>query len=184
MRYTKYLSFIHVWILNLCLNLYPFFVIDPFFDNQSHIGNQMGHPIYLILWAISSAWGFYYLSKVIWDKTNFPYPGFFHTLICILMVLSCIIPYSLDQSSWINDLHIWMAIASVTCFIMEWLYYFYWKGNLDRYERFLLFVFMFCAFLLLFPGHITSSAETAFSCLVNMVLYILAFLHKRDTIKP
>lgn len=69
----KSLTYIHVYLIQTILNILPFFWIDVFYDNQTYIGNQLNHPIYLFLWALSSAFGFYYYSKKIWEKQNVKY---------------------------------------------------------------------------------------------------------------
>ena len=51
----KSLTYIHVYLIQTILNILPFFWIDVFYDNQTYIGNQLNHPIYLFLWALSSA---------------------------------------------------------------------------------------------------------------------------------
>lgn len=43
----KSLTYIHVYLIQTILNILPFFWIDVFYDNQTYIGNQLNHPIYL-----------------------------------------------------------------------------------------------------------------------------------------
>ena len=90
----KSLTYIHVYLIQTILNILPFFWIDVFYDNQTYIGNQLNHPIYLFLWALSSAFGFYYYSKKIWEKQNVKYNKKNHALICLGMILSSSIPYN------------------------------------------------------------------------------------------
>lgn len=182
MKFKKYLFFIHIWVLNPILNILPWFWIDIFYDNQSHIGNAMHHPLYLFLWAISSAWGFYKMSILYWQKRKFSYVSILHRFLCIGMPVSCLIPYQLQNAGWLNDLHIWLAIGCVGGFIVEWLYYFYKQMLLISYEKILVLVFVFCTFLLFVPGHITSAAQTSFSLLVNITLYQLVFSDNHDKI--
>lgn len=184
MNFIKIMALIHCYGINLILNIFPFFMIDIFYDNMSYIGNELHHPIYLLLWSMSSALGFYFLSLKIWKKTSIPMPTKFHTVFCLGMVLSCLIPYSAEGFVILNDLHVWIAIICVAGFIGEWLWYFYWRVPLSFWEKILLFVLAICVLLLLIPGHITASTEIAFSALVQLVLYQLAFSHKHATIKP
>ena len=67
----KFLTYIHVYLIQTILNFLPFFWIDVFYDNQTYIGNQLHHPIYLFLWAFSSAIGFYYYSKDTLNKLGY-----------------------------------------------------------------------------------------------------------------
>ena len=73
MKFKKSYVYLHFLIINPLLNILPFFWIDVSYDNQSYIGNQLGHTIYLVLWAISSALGFYFYSKHIWNKYRIYY---------------------------------------------------------------------------------------------------------------
>lgn len=182
MKWNKLLIFIHIWILNPILNLYPFFQIDIFYDNQSHIGNALHQPLYLLLWAASSAAGFWYLSIQIWKNKHYPFSMSLHSLLCTGMFISCIIPYVKEGPVWLNDLHVWIAILCVGGFIAEWCKVFWYRSLYSFFEKSLLLIFIFCAFLLLAPGHITSSAEISFSFLVNANLYLLAFSGNHDKI--
>ena len=104
----KSLTYIHVYLIQTILNILPFFWIDVFYDNQTYIGNQLNHPIYLFLWALSSAFGFYYYSKKIWEKQNVKYNKKNHALICLGMILSSSIPY--NNITILKDLHVWLSI--------------------------------------------------------------------------
>ena len=117
----KSLTYIHVYLIQTILNILPFFWIDVFYDNQTYIGNQLNHPIYLFLWALSSAFGFYYYSKKIWEKQNVKYNKKNHALICLGMILSSSIPY--NNITILKDLHVWLSILFVASFIMEWFFY-------------------------------------------------------------
>lgn len=171
-------------VLNPLINLLPFCWIDVFYDNLSYIGNTLGHPIYLILWACISAFGFYDLSLRCWQKTLFPFKKRLHQIICISMVLSCMIPYVPQSSVWIQDLHVWLAILSVGAFVLEWLSYFGWKKDLVFWEKVLLTSFAFSFLCLCIPGHITASTEISFSAFVNLILVNVAFSKRHATIEP
>lgn len=184
MTLFQIISLIHCYGINLFLNILPLFMIDIFYDNMSYIGNELSHPVYLCLWALSSSSGFYFLSRKIWKESSFYIHKKIHIIICLGMVFSCLIPYSTYGNTFINDLHIWIAILCVSGFIGEWIWYFYFKKNLTFWEKALLLVFGLCLLLLCIPGHITASVEITFSALVQVVLYQLAFSHKHATIEP
>ena len=48
----KFITYIHVYLIQTLLNALPFLWIDVFYDNQTYIGNQLHHPIYLFLWHV------------------------------------------------------------------------------------------------------------------------------------
>ena len=184
MNARKWIYFFLFCILNPLINLLPLYWIDIFYDNLSYIGNTLGHPVYLILWACLSAFGFYDLSLRCWQKTLFPYSKNLHRILCAGMVLSCMIPYAPQSAFWIQDLHVWIAILSVGAFVLEWLYYFGWKKDLVLWEKLLLASFVFSFLCLCIPGHITASTEISFSTLVNLILVNVAFSERHATIKP
>lgn len=165
----------YAYLLNPLINLPILFWIDPTYDNLSYIGNQLGHFFYLMLWALSSVFGLYFFSKQIWQQERISYNPIVHALICLGMPVSCLIPYSTSLPGWVNDLHIWLAIASVSLFIFEWVKTsFMPQYTTDRsYHRFLdrlliVFGICFCSFAVF--GHINGLCEMSFSVLVNILL--------------
>lgn len=165
---------LHAYVINPFLNFLPFFWVDIFYDNQTYIGNTLHKPIYLIMWGISSSIGFYIYSKKIWNHYNIHFHPFMHILSCLGMCISCVIPYSNLLPGWVNDLHIWLAIASVTCFIFEWLWHSIpqWKGGIDYQKNFKIFLYinLICLCITFAPGHITSICEITFSFFINFFL--------------
>ena len=163
----KFITYIHVYLIQTLLNALPFLWIDVFYDNQTYIGNQLHHLIYLFLWACSSAVGFYYYSKKIWKKYDISYNKKNHALICLGMILSCSIPY--NDITLFKDLHVWLSILFVAAFIVEWFLYIPISLNKNSTLFFIniglsfLFTFMF--------GHITSFCEIYFSFTTNILLH-------------
>ncbi len=164
----------HAWILNPLLNLFPIFWIDIFYDNQTYIGNTLDHPLYLILWSFSSALGFYFYSKKIWDSSHVPYPKKTFFFLCLGMCLSCWIPYSNQLPTWINDFHVWMAIICVSGFIYLWIRPFFFHSLFymmhQKQLHILYMIFFLCLCSMIAPGHITSLCEILFSFGVNAYL--------------
>ena len=109
----KFITYIHVYLIQVILNFLPFCWIDIFYDNQTYIGNQLHHPIYLFLWAFSSAIGFYYYSKKIWEKYNVNYNKKNHTLICLGMILEWFlyIPVHLNKNSILFFINIGLSFV-------------------------------------------------------------------------
>lgn len=163
----KSLTYIHVYLIQTILNILPFFWIDVFYDNQTYIGNQLNHPIYLFLWTLSSAFGFYYYSKKIWEKQNVKYNKKNHALICLGMILSSSIPY--NNITILKDLHVWLSILFVASFIMEW--FFYIPINLNK-NSILFFINTGLSFVFTFMfGHVTSFCEIYFSFTTTILLH-------------
>lgn len=164
---TKKLLFIHTFFIQTLLNILPFFWIDVFYDNQTYIGNQLHHPLYLFFWAASSAFGFYYYSKKIWEMYDISYHKKNHALIILGMILSCSIPY--NDITLFKDLHVWLSIFFVACFIVEWFVYV--PINLNK-NSILFFINLGLSLLFTFIfGHITGFCEIYFSFTMNILLH-------------
>ena len=170
------LTFIHAFIINPLLNLYPLMWLNIFHDNMTYAANTLHHPFYVILWAFSTALGCYYYSKRIWQAPFFKFQNIIHALLCAGMVITPFIPYSLTLPVQINDLHIWLGMVSVGGFIAEWFFYFILYGLPAFWDRIFLYTLIFCVTLAFLPGSITASAQLSFSLLVNMLLRI----HKKN----
>ena len=178
----KYLSLIHAYIVQIILNLIPFFWMDVFYDNMTHIGNALHHPIYLLLWASSTAAGLYTYSILIWNHYKIEYNKSLHFLICAGWILSCSIPYNDALPFWINDAHVWIAITSTVGFGLEWIYLYTKKESFIYSEiKTLLFVlqcvFAICFIALCLASHVNGFCEILFSVLVNIILVNFLFRH-------
>lgn len=185
MKFLKKLIFLHSYVIQTLLNIYPFFIINVFYDNQSAIGNEYGHYLYLLAWSASSAIGFYYYSKNIWNFYHIPYSLLLHRLICLCMFISCVIPYNSDNFFVINDLHIWIAILSVFLFILEWLKalttdIYFVNSEFKKNLHIIIVLFSICAVILFSLGHVTSIAEITFSWIIN--LYLAIWTIKKESV--
>ena len=164
----KILYMFHVFFIQILLNIYPFFVIDIFYDNQTYIGNQLHHPLYLLFWTLSSVFGFYFYSKKIWEFYQIPYSFKLHTISSLCMLTGTIIPY--NTNSIFNDLHVWLCILGVVLFLVEWFRYIPIHLNKNSIH-FFINIGLSLFFTLVF-GHITSFCEIYFSFTTNLLLYL------------
>lgn len=179
----KYLIVLYAYVLNPLLNLIPIAWIDIFYDNMTHVGNAMHHPYYLIAWATSTAVGLFVSSLLIWRKYKISYSLGLHFLLCSGWILSCCIPYSVDLPGWINDAHVWIAIACTIGFSLEWLILYTKKESFIYSEiktllYVLQFVFLICFGTLASAGHVNALCEMLYSISVNGVLaaFVLRFV--------
>lgn len=176
MKLQKNATFtLHAMVFNPILNIIPFFLVNVLYENQSHIGNALNHKLYLLAWALSSALGFYFYSKYIWDFYKIEYNKKIHLLSCGGMFLSCMIPYSKELSFFINDLHIWIAIISVCAFMYEWIKLYFDKTyfiskKFQKYFKYLTINWTICTLALAYIGHVSSLSEILFSLNTNIIL--------------
>ncbi len=172
------------FVFNPLINLPVFFWIDVSYENLSYIGTTLHHPLYLVLWAISSVFGLYFFSTAIWSAHSIPYRRWLHALFCIGMILSCLIPYSADMPGWINDLHVWIAIVCVSGFIFSWLktiLYSWLSSSFWILYKALLIIFALGFLAICFAGSINGLSEIIFSIGVNAILSLALFnLSKKD----
>ena len=171
----KFIYCIHAFVLQAILNILPFFMMDVYYDNMTHIGNTLHHPFFLLLWSASCAVGLYVYSILIWKKYKISYSKGLHFLICTGWIFSCIIPYSYDLPGWINDAHVWIAVASTVGFGLEWIYIHTKKESFIYSEiktllYFLDCVFILCIFILALAGHVNGLCEILFSFGINVIL--------------
>lgn len=166
------LIFFHAFLLNPLLNLIPCFWMDIFHDNMTYASNTLHHPFYVMLWAVSGAFGCYFYSNKIWKSPFFSHQAVIHALLCTGMIITAMIPYSLLLPTWINDLHVWLGMVSVGGFMAEWFYYFVLYGLHTRWDKCFLFVLGLVIVLAFLPGSITAAAQITFSVLVNLLLVI------------
>ena len=166
------LIFFHAFLLNPLLNLIPLFWMDIFHDNMTYAANTLHHPFYVMLWGLSGALGCYFYSKKIWKSEFFPYQTRIHALLCIGMIITTMIPYSLSLPVWINDLHVWIGMISVGGFMAEWFYCYLLYGLRTLRDRLFLFVLGLVIVLAFLPGSITAFAQMTFSVFVNLLLAV------------
>lgn len=171
----KYFKWVHILLIELLVNFMAFYYTDVFVYNQTYIGNVLGHPFYLCLWTISSIFGLYYYSKIIFDSCKLPYHSFLHALIHIGMTISIVFPYQDGLKNWTNNLHVWIAGICIIGFIIEWIYIFSKYYFIYQKECFIfLMILMISLFIMLVLDHITSICEIFFTYGMNIFLFIWA----------
>ena len=159
--------FIHTYVIQIILNCIPIFLINIFYDNQTYIGYQLHHQLYLILWSLSTIIGLYIYSKIIWEYYQIEYHKMLHSFSCLLMILGAATPYT--EMTVLKDLHVWLCILGVLIFLFEWVKNMPIHLNKNSTLFFIniglsiMFTFMF--------GHVTSFCEIYFSLTTNILLH-------------
>lgn len=171
----KYILLLYACIINPLFNLIPIAWIDIFYDNMTHVGNALHHPLYLLGWSASTAIGLYFLSILIWKKYHISYIPWLHFLLCSGWVLSCCIPYADTLPFWINDAHVWIAIACTVGFSLEWVWISTKKESFIYKEIKALLWILQCMFVICFvalgmAGHVNAFCEILYSMGVNGIL--------------
>lgn len=163
----KKLLMIHVFFIQTILNIYPFFIIDIFYDNQTYIGYQLHKPFYLWLWSLSTVFGLYTYSKMIWSKYKVHFSVLVHNFSCLCMILGTIIPY--QTHTILMDLHVWICILGVVLFLYEWFHNI--PIHLNKNSILFFINIGLSLFFTLIFGHVTSFCEIYFSFTTNLLLY-------------
>ncbi len=150
-------------ILNTFLNIYPLFLIDIFYDNQTYIGNSLGHPYYLFLWTCTTLYGMYFFSPKIWKE----YSTKVHYISFALLFIGGLLPYQ-QEFFLFKNLHVWFITVGLCLYGYQWLHFIYKRNN---YYHLLILLLMCCVFSIFFLGHVTSFCEILFSVGINWILY-------------
>ncbi len=157
---------LHIFFIQIILNALPLLWIDIFYDNYTYLANH-GHFFFVLLWALSTLYGFYVYALEIWEKYAIPYHKKKHTLICLGMFLVIFIPYQ-AHTSFFNDLHVWLFIF---CFL---LYLYEWKAMLSYKDgQFLFLGLLFCITTFFIIGSMTCFTESLTAIFMNSSFYYL-----------
>ncbi|MGM9946470.1 hypothetical protein [Floccifex sp.] len=171
----KRIYWIHICGFEIVLNALAFYFTDGFFYNQTYIGNTLGHVVYLWLWTLSSVFGFYQYSKIIFENLHFTYHKKIHFLLCFGMIFSLCFPYRDDIFLWSNEFHVWIAGFCILGFLLEWIKIASKYSILYPKQFFIFFsiVILSIGIMLLFD-HITSFCEVFFTFSMNVFLFLWA----------
>jgi hypothetical protein len=121
MKKTLFLLLYSLFV-QLPLNFLPFLWIDVWYDNLSYIGNQLHHPFYLIFWSFSTALCLLFFSKLLFQKEKICISSWPLYASCLLMILSCLIPYSNGIYGWLDDFHVFSAMLGTLGYCLIWIY--------------------------------------------------------------
>lgn len=166
------------------LNLYALSMTDIFLNNQTYIGNELGHPFYLLLWGICNA--VYFLFMALHCFNRYPcIPSFFHKIViilCMCMVLSIILPYDPVSCAISSKWHVRIAmLASVgyAVVIFIFLYMSLLQGYVELRSYFFIYLFLcfICIYGFALHGAVTSFTEITYSMGMGFFLFRLLY-HK------
>lgn len=163
----------HIYLLQPLLNLMPLLWIDIFYDNYTFLANHH-HFFFVLCWAISTLYGFYFYALKIWKQYSIPYHKKKHTFACFGMFLVVLIPYQ-NHYSILNDCHVWLFILSFCLYLSEWIHIAITNDQIIRKDcRFLLIAFLLCLSSFFFLGSMTAFCESMTSLVMNDCLYSLS----------
>lgn len=63
---------LHIYFLQPLLNLMPLLWIDIFYDNYTFLANHH-HFFFVLCWALSTLYGFYFYALEYWNQNSIPY---------------------------------------------------------------------------------------------------------------
>ena len=182
LRYQKQWHACVAFLLLPLLNLSALFYIDIFTQNQSYIGNDLHHPLYLFLWGSCSALYFRSMTRACLKK----YPclpmcaNHVLTLLCASMILSIVLPYDPHTNAWISLWHVRLAMfgsAGYAFFVFCFLFY----ASLCGYHNlhYFLFIYLLLCFISSYSfamqGAVTSFTEITYSIGMGIFLYYLRY---------
>lgn len=178
----KRFSFYHACVTNILINLFSLHYIDIFYDNYTYMAYTMHHPIYVTLWTISTVYGLFYFSKIIWDSYRISYSNVLHSLNCIGMIFASLIPYGSNHSSWLSNAHVWLLTGMIMYFILHWIFLFTYRLYLKEIVGFI-GILIVCFISIGWIGHVAAITEIIFSIGYNLYLYVWTKkIQYRDTV--
>ena len=166
----------------IAINIYAFFLCDPFHQNISDIGNALHHRGYMILWASSIAIYLYFYTKQLIKKMKVEskMETFFLALCCLGMVASILIPYDPQHHHMLANIHIYASIASTAGYAIVFMHFLskMFHQNIlffqDAFPKYIIIVLFDCLYYLL--NGVTTLLEASFCIYMSIFLYYL--LHK------
>lgn len=178
MKLSKHTHFIYM-ILIILINIGTLFFVAPLKENLSHLGNELGHKYYVILWGSSAAIYFYYYTLQLMKKTLYQHKlgkGLL-LLACIFMALSVLLPYDpqtfFELSKWHTRIAMWGTILYAAVFFH--LFYDMMKTNYSLFETYMPYYTMLVGFDTLFfvLNGVSTVVEISFVIVMSFLLYLM-----------
>ncbi len=163
------------FVIGPILNIYPLFLINIFYENQTGLGYIYRHLFLFLSWAFVTSCLTYVYSKIIWEHYNISYKKKLHALFHVGMFFACCIPY-IEAGSILNDLHIWISIVCICGYITEWatlLFHplFITDSTFNKRLLGILLIFIISAFPFFAYGSVISLGELLYSILQPIYFY-------------
>ena len=172
------LQWVFAFVLLPAVNLMACFYTNIFYQNQTYIGNELGHSLYLFLWGSSNACYFFVMSRKCMHRYPCLNQGYEKLLavLCIMMALSVLIPYYPQTLFQLSKWHVRLAMISSAGFAILF-FYFLFMGTMHGYGQFQHYLFYYmlicmvslCGFAS--TGGVTSFTEITFSVGMGFLLY-------------
>ncbi len=184
-KHDKHIRRLHAgaaFLLLPLINLRALFYTDIFVNNQSYIGNELHHPLYLILWGVISALSFWSLTK----RCLQLYPCMPEScerllaILCAAMILSVLLPYDPQASLIISQWHVRLAMFGSGGYALLF-FCFLLNGLACGFQalRPYLFAYLLLCFVSLYSfathGGVTSFTEITYSIGMGILLYHLCY---------
>ena len=164
------------------IDLWTITYTDIFVNNQTYIGNELHHPLYLFLWGTINALYFWSMTNACLKR----YPcmpaatAWIIRICCCGMVLSVLLPY--DPQGWftISKWHVRVAMFSSGGYALL-VFCFLFAGVSCGYQQLrpFLFVYLLLCFVSLYSfathGGVTSFTEISYSISMGFFLYYLRY---------
>ena len=169
------------------INLSALFYVDIFYQNQSYIGNELHHPLYLMIWGSCNAFYFFTMTRACL-KQYFCLPSsvnLFLFLLCMSMITSVLLPYDPQTYPTISQWHVRLAMfgsVGYALFIFCFLFYafIYGYGQIRPYFLFYVLLCFISLYGFALHGAVTSFTEITYSMGMGIFLYHLRYHRDRQ----
>lgn len=178
LSFMKQTQWLWAFLILPIINISALFFCDPINENITHIAYANKKLPFVILWASTCAYYFWCSGYRLIEElhTHKKSCRYLLTAICLLMVVSILIPYD-NQTSMLSKLHVRTAMSSTVAYIILLLYilcqlsckHLAVKKLLNTYVS---FISTLCLLFIL-TGCVSAIIEVSFVIFMGVFLYVL-----------
>lgn len=165
-------------IMIILCNIATLRFVAPLKENLSYLGNELGHPYFLMVWGSSAALYFYIYTSNLMKRTRYQNQigKLFLFIACSGMILSVILPYAPNTLPQVSKWHIRIAMWSTALYVALFFHYLYdvMKKDHALFEKSMPFYSMLVVFdllLFMFYGSVSTLLEITFTIGMALLLY-------------
>ncbi len=173
----QYIQFLYVIFLIL-LNLGTIPYCGLFKENLTGLGNNLHHPLYLIIWATSASFYFLIYTRKIMKHFNYKNIigwGFLY-ITCISLIIATVIPYNLKLFPIMSKWHVRFGVFGTVGYTIV-LFHVLFEILPKDYTFFIktfpyhIYLVIFDSLLFLLYGSVSALSETSFVIGMGLLLY-------------
>ncbi len=159
-------------------NLPSLFMCDPLYENMTHIAYAKHHFFYVVLWSISCALTLFISTRQFMHLLEYKKKStdILLLLVCTLMIISVCIPYDNHSLTWLDKLHVRLAMIATIGYILLFFYllvknYYLHYSIIAPMFRYYCMMITCLSILFLVLGSVSLLVEISFVMGMSILLY-------------